>query len=101
MENRSLISRLIGGPENVRAAECTRRFNAKIGQSLFHSLFQRDDIVGKSLYETAEVSAESSPDKLCAIFRDFSAFFSPCFPNQKHNISPIRHFVYILHVVAV
>jgi len=52
MENRSLVSRVIGGPENVRAAECTRRLNAKIGQALFHSLFQRDDIVGRSLYET-------------------------------------------------
>ena len=52
MENRSLVSRLIGGPENVRAAECTRRFNAKIGHLLFHSLFQRDHIVGRSLYET-------------------------------------------------
>lgn len=29
------------------------------------------------------------------------AFFSPCFPKQKHNILPICHFVYILHVVAV
>ena len=28
------------------------------------------------------------------------AFFSPCFPKQKHNILPICHFVYILHVVA-
>ena len=36
-----------------------------------------------------------------AIFRDFSAFFSPCFPKQKYNISPIRYFVYILHVIAV
>ena len=32
--------------------------------------------------------------------RDFSTFFSPCYPKQKHNISPMRHFVYILHVVA-
>ena len=46
MENRSLVSRLIGRPENVRAAECARRFE------IFHSLFQRDDIVGKSLYDT-------------------------------------------------
>ena len=51
MKNRSLVSRLIGGPENVRAAECTRRFNAKIGHALFHSLFQHYVIVGKSLYE--------------------------------------------------
>ena len=55
MENRSLVGRLIGGPKNVRAAECTRRFNAKIGHSLFHSLFQRDDIVGRSLYETLPI----------------------------------------------
>ena len=48
MENRSVVSRPIGGSENVRASECTRRFNAKIGQALFHSLFQRDDIVGRS-----------------------------------------------------
>ena len=44
MENRSVVSRPIGGSENVRASECTRRFNAKIGQALF----QRDDIVGRS-----------------------------------------------------
>ena len=29
------------------------------------------------------------------------AFFSPCLPKQKHNISPIYHFVYVLNVVAV
>ena len=58
MANRSLVSRLIGGPENVRAAECTRRFNAKIGHSLFHSLFQRDDIVGKSLYEKIQLTQD-------------------------------------------
>ena len=52
MKNRSLVSRLISGPENVRVAECTRRFNAKRERSLFHSLFQRDDIVSRSLYET-------------------------------------------------
>ena len=40
------LSRLIDG------AESTRRFNAKIVHALFHSLFQRDDIVGKSLNET-------------------------------------------------
>ena len=62
MENRSLVSRLIGGPENVRAAECTRRFNAKIGHSLFHSLFQRDDIVGKSLYETLPTKIQLTQD---------------------------------------
>ena len=45
MENHSLDSRLIGGAENVQAAECTQRLNAKIG----HALFQRDDIVGRSL----------------------------------------------------
>ena len=28
-------------------------------------------------------------------------FFSPCLPKQKHNISPIYHFVYVLNVVAV
>ena len=55
MENRSLVSRLIGGPENVRAAECTQRFNAKIG----HSLFQLDDIVG-SLYETLPKKIDNS-----------------------------------------
>ena len=52
MRNQSLVSRLIGGPENVRAAECNRRFNVKIGHSLIHSLFQHDDIVARSLYET-------------------------------------------------
>ena len=52
MENRSLVSRLIGGPENVLAAECIRRFNAKVAHTLFHSLFQRDDIVVRSLQET-------------------------------------------------
>ena len=46
------LSRLIDGAENVRVAESTRRFNAKIVHALFHSLFQRDDIVGKSLNET-------------------------------------------------
>ena len=51
-ENRSLVSRLTDGPENVRAAECTLRLNTKTGHSLFNSLFQRDDIVGRSLYET-------------------------------------------------
>ena len=50
METRTLVSRLISGPENVRAAECTRRFKAKIGHALFHSLFQRYDIVGRNLY---------------------------------------------------
>ena len=50
--DRSLVSRLIGGPEIVRAVECTQRFNTKIGHSLFHSLFQRDEIVGRSLYQT-------------------------------------------------
>ena len=44
VENRSLVTMLIGGPENVQTAECTRRFNAKIGPSLFHSLFQRGDL---------------------------------------------------------
>ena len=34
--------------------------------------------------------------------RDFPrSFFSPCFPKQKYNISPIRYFIYILLVVAV
>ena len=50
-ENHSLDNTLIGGPKNVRAAECTQRFDAKKGHALFHSLFQRDDIVGRSLYE--------------------------------------------------
>ena len=50
MENHTRVSSLIGEPENVGAAECTRRINAKIGHALFHSLFQRDDIVGRSLY---------------------------------------------------
>ena len=52
MENHSLVSRLIGGPENVRAAECAQRFNAQIGHALFRSLFQHNDIVGKGVYET-------------------------------------------------
>ena len=54
-----LVSRLIGGPLNVRAAECTRRVNAKIGRALFHSLFQRDDMVGRSLYETLPTKMNS------------------------------------------
>ena len=42
MENHSLDSRVIGRAENVQAAECTQRFNAKIGHALFHSLYQHD-----------------------------------------------------------
>ena len=49
MENHSLDSRLIGRAENVQAAECTQRFNAKIGHALFHSLFQYHVIMGTSL----------------------------------------------------
>ena len=59
MKNRSLVSRQIGGPENVRAAECTQRFPAKIGHALFHSLFQGEDIVGRSLYETLPTKIKS------------------------------------------
>ena len=51
MENHSLDSRVIGRAENVQAAECTQRFNAKIGQALFHSLFQHHEIMGRSLNE--------------------------------------------------
>ena len=51
MENHSLDSRVIGRAENVQAAECTQRFNAKIGQALFHSLFQHHEITGRSLNE--------------------------------------------------
>ena len=51
MENHSLDSRLIGRAENVQAAECTQRFNAKIGHALFHSLFQHHKIMGRSLNE--------------------------------------------------
>ena len=50
--NHSLVSKLISGPENVRAPVCTRRFNAKIGHALFQSLFQHDDTAGRSLDET-------------------------------------------------
>ena len=49
MENHSLDSRLIGRAENVQAAECTQRFNVKIGHALFHSLFQYHVIMGRSL----------------------------------------------------
>ena len=52
MENNSLVSRLIGGPENVRAAECAQRFKAQIGHALFRLLFQHNDIGGKGVYET-------------------------------------------------
>ena len=45
------LAGLIGGPENVRAAECTRRLNAKIGHSLFH----RDDISFSFLYGTQRI----------------------------------------------
>ena len=49
MENHSFDSRLIGRAENVQTAECTQRFNAKIGHALFHSLFQHHEIMGRSL----------------------------------------------------
>ena len=45
--------------ENVRAAECIRWSNAKIGHTPFHSLFQHDDIVGRSLYETSPTKKHS------------------------------------------
>ena len=49
MENHSFDSRLIGRAENVQTAECTQRFDAKIGHALFHSLFQHHEIMGRSL----------------------------------------------------
>ena len=59
MENHSLDSRLIGRAENVQAAECTQRFNAKIGHALFHSLFQHHEIMGRSLNETLPTKKHS------------------------------------------
>ena len=42
---------------------------------------------------------ESSPGKLCTIFRDFSAFFSPCFPKQKRKILFTFYMLWMYEVV--
>ena len=56
MENGSA---LLAGWSVDQAAECIRWCNAKIGHTLFHSLFQHDDIVGRSLYETSPTKKHS------------------------------------------
>ena len=80
MGNQSLVSRLIGGPENVRAAECTRRFNAKTGHSLIHSLFQHDDIVARSLYETLPTKSGQAKPRLFLLPRIMKTKVNNAYP---------------------
>ena len=76
MENHSLDSRLIGRAENVQAAECTQRFNAKIGHALFHSLFQYHVIMGRSL------TGLSISFEVASSFWKVGVSYFRCFPDS-------------------